>query len=111
PFVFCGFSGQQFSLSFQGPPAVPCTADAQCSTAPFTKCRQRTSGAFGEGPARTITEVGTPVGVCLSDGATHTSTLVSTFCIPPACNVTVAAAAALPGPGAVSPPGDSPFIP
>src|SRR5262249_9228495 len=63
PFFFCGFGGQQFSPSSQGPPPVPCPADAQCSTTPFTKCRQRTSGAFGQGPARTITEVGTPAGV------------------------------------------------
>ena len=111
PFVFCGFCGQQFSPSFQGPPAVPCTADAQCTIAPFTKCRQRTSGAFGQGPARTITEVGTPAGVCLGDGAAHTSTLVSTFCIPPAFNATVDAAADLPGPGAVALPGDAQFIP
>ncbi|TMA50503.1 MAG: hypothetical protein E6J76_11985 [Deltaproteobacteria bacterium] len=108
---FCGFCGQQFSPSFQGPPAVPCTADAQCTIAPFTKCRQRTSGAFGQGPARTITEVGTPAGVCLGDGAAHTSTLVSTFCIPPAFNATVDAAADLPGPGAVALPGDAQFIP
>jgi len=109
--VFCGFCGQQFGPSFQGPPAVPCTADAQCTIAPFTKGRQRTSGAFSQGPARTITEVGTPAGVCLGDGAAHTSTLVSTFCIPPAFNATVDAAADLPGPGAVALPGDAQFIP
>src|SRR5262249_51136204 len=59
PFVFCGFCGQQFSPSFQNPPHA-CTADSQCTTTFFTKCRQRVSGAFGQGPARTITETGSP---------------------------------------------------
>src|SRR5262249_51954411 len=76
PFVFCGFCGQQFSPTFQGPPAKACTADSQCTTSPFTKCRQRTSGAFAQGPARTITETGSASGACLSDGAMHDTTLV-----------------------------------
>jgi len=111
PFVFCGFCGQQFSPSFQGPPAKACTADSQCTTAPFTKCRQRTSGAFGQGPARTISETGSASGACLSDGTLHDTTLVSVFCIPPAFNATVDAAGDLPGPGAVALPGQSQFIP
>ena len=111
PFVFCGFCGQQFSPSFQGPPAKACTADSQCTTAPFTKCRQRTSGAFAQGPARTVSETGSPGGACLSDGAMHDTTLVSVFCIPPAFNATVDAAGDLPSPGAVALPGQSQFIP
>jgi len=111
PFVFCGFCGQAFAPNFQGPPAKACTADSQCTTAPFTRCRQRTSGAFAQGPARTITETGSASGACISDGAPHDTTLVSVFCIPPAFNATVDAAADLPGPGAVSLVGQSQFIP
>ncbi|TMB20633.1 MAG: hypothetical protein E6J71_09300 [Deltaproteobacteria bacterium] len=110
PFVFCGFCGQQFSPSFQGPPAVPCTSDSQCTVAPNTKCRQRNSGAFGQGPARTITSSGSPAGVCIDDGATHASTLVSVFCIPPTFNPTVDGAGDLPGPGAVGLPGESQIV-
>ena len=111
PFVFCGFCGQQFAPNFQGPPAVPCTSDAQCTNTTFPKCRQRTSGAFGQGPARTITENGVPANACISDGAKHNSTLVSVFCIPPAFNATVDSAADLPGPGAVGLPGQAQFLP
>jgi len=109
--VFCGFCGQQFAPNFQGPPAVPCTSDAQCTNAAFPKCRQRTSGAFGQGPARTITENGAPANVCISDGAKHNSTLSSAFCIPPAFNGTVDSAADLPGPGAVGLSGQAQFLP
>jgi hypothetical protein len=101
PFVFCGFCGQQFAPIFQGPPAVACTSDAPCTTAPFTKCRQRNPGAFTVGAARTIIETGSPAG-CIADELPHASKLVSVFCIPPAFNSTVDAAADLPGPGAVA---------
>ena len=111
PFVFCGACGQQFAPTFQGPPAVPCTADSQCTNPSFPKCRQRTSGAFGQGPARTITEAGSPAGVCIADQAQHNSSLVSVFCIPPAFNATVDSAADLPGPGAVALPGHAQLIP
>ena len=111
PFVFCGFCGQQFAPSFQGPPAVPCTSDAQCTTAPNTKCRQRNPGAFGQGPARTITESGSPAGACIADQAQHNSTLSSVFCIPPAFNSTVDSAADLPGPGAVALIGQAQLVP
>src|SRR5205807_3060234 len=87
PFVFYGFCGQQFSPSFQNPPHA-CTADSECTTAPNIKCRQRTSGAFGQGPARTITETGAAPG-CLTDGAAHALTLISVFGIPPSYNPTV----------------------
>jgi hypothetical protein len=111
PFVFCGFCGAQFAPSFQGPPAIPCTADAQCTNTTFPKCRQRNPGAFGQGPARTITEGGSPAGVCIADQAPHSSTLVSVFCIPPSFNTTVDPAADLPGPGAVALPGQAQLIP
>src|SRR5207245_6066985 len=80
PFVFCGFCGQHFTQSFQNPPH-PCTADSQCTAAPNTTCRQRDSGAFDIGPARTITETGVQP-ACLTDGMPHRATLVSVFCIP-----------------------------
>ena len=108
PFVFYGFCGQQFSPSFQNPPHA-CTADSQCTTAPNIKCRQRTSGAFGQGPARTITETGAAPG-CLTDGAPHALTLISVFGIPPSYNATVDASANLPGPGATSLPGTTQLL-
>ena len=108
-FVFFGFCGQQFSPSFQNPPH-PCTADSQCTTGTFTKCRQRTSGAFGQGPARTITATGAAPG-CLTDGAAHPLTLISVFAIPPSYNATVDASADLPGPGATSLPGTTQLLP
>jgi len=108
-FVFFGFCGQQFSPAFQNPPHA-CTADSQCTTSPFLKCRQRTSGAFGQGPARTITATGAAPG-CLTDGAAHPLTLISVFAIPPSFNATVDASADLPGPGATSLPGTTQLLP
>ena len=107
PFVFCGFCGKPTSPSFQGPPAVPCMADADCTDPNFPACRQRDSGAFGQGPARTITENGSPANACIADGTPHTSTLVSVFCIPPTFNGLVDGAGDLPGPGAVALPGST----
>ena len=109
PFVFCGACGQQFSPSFQNPPH-PCTADSQCTTAPFTRCRQRTSGAFTIGPARTITETGVPP-ACLTGGMPHASILAGIFCIPPSYNSTVDAAGDLPGPGAIALTGEAQLLP
>src|SRR5262249_44478896 len=110
PSVSGGFWAQRLARSFKTP-AVACTADTQCTNASFPKCRQRTSGAFGQGPARTITESGSPAGACIADQAQHTSTLVSVFCIPPAFNATVDSAADLPRPGAVALPGQAQLIP
>jgi hypothetical protein len=75
-------------------------------------CTQRTSGAFGPsgGGNHTISETGSPAGD-ITDGAGHTSTLVSTFCIQPTFNATVDAAGSLPGPGAVSLPGTVQLLP
>ncbi|TMA96389.1 MAG: hypothetical protein E6J70_16065 [Deltaproteobacteria bacterium] len=107
-FVFCGFCAN--SVAFQNPP-VPCTSDTNCSAASgFPTCRQRTGGAFGQA-ARTITETGSPAGVCLGDGAAHNATEVSVFCIPPSFNATADAAGDLPGPGAVALPGQTRFLP
>ena len=108
-FVFCGFCGQQFTPAFETPPH-PCTADSQCTNGTFPKCRQRTSGAFGQGPARTISETGAPAGVCIGDSSTNPSTLVSVFCIPASGNSTVDSSADIPGPGAVALPGTSQLL-
>ena len=108
PFRFCGFCGNGFG-KFQNP-AVPCTTDSQCTDATFAFCRQRTSGAFAQGPARTISETGSPAGVCIDDGTSHAAHLVSVFCVPPTFNATVDAAGDLPGPGAVSLTGVSQLI-
>src|SRR2546429_8320500 len=106
PFRFCGFCGNGFG-KFQNP-AVPCTTDSQCTDATFAFCRQRTSGAFAQGPARTISETGSPAGVCIDDGTSHAANLVSVFCVPPTFNATVDAAGDPPAPGAICPPGGSP---
>ncbi len=110
--VFCGFCATNAGV-FQGQatrgPAVPCTSDAQCTTSPFTRCRQRSPGAFGTDlttgfTARTITESGSEAGMCIAEGQ-HEQTLVSIFCIPPTFNGIVDGSADLPGPGAVALPG------
>ncbi|TMA66775.1 MAG: hypothetical protein E6J69_10340 [Deltaproteobacteria bacterium] len=109
-FVFCGYCATQVTGTFQNPPR-PCTSDANCSAASgFPTCRQRTGGAFGQA-ARTITETGSPAGVCLGDGAAHNATEVSVFCVPPSFNATADAAGDLPGPGAVALPGQTRFLP
>ena len=108
-FVFCGFCGQQFSPTFENPPHA-CTADSQCTTGSFTKCRQRTSGAFAQGPARTITETGAQA-ACLTDGLPHAATLSGVFCVPPSYNSTVDAAGDLPGPGAIALIGEAQALP
>ncbi len=103
--VFCGFCATAAGVFSN--PAVPCTSDAQCTTGAFTRCRQRSPGAFSTGvtsfaTARTITEVGEEAGVCLADGQPADATLVSVFCIPPTFNGLVDGSADLPGPGAVA---------
>jgi hypothetical protein len=109
--VFCGFCGSPFSPSFQGPPAVPCTSNAQCTTTPFTACKQRNSGAFTFGEAESIVEMGSQPGTCIDDGLARDSTLVSVFCVPPAFNATVDANGDLPAPGAVALKGQSQLLP
>jgi hypothetical protein len=120
--VFCGFCGSQFGPTFRDPP-MPCTADADCAGvtgcpggAACNWCKQRDSGAFGPSVSPTpgneneITLFGAPAG-CLGNGMPHRSTLVSAFCIPPAYNGTVDSNGDLPGPGAVSLPGEAQIIP
>jgi hypothetical protein len=108
--LFCGFCASQFGVTFQNP-AVACTNNSQCTNASFPSCKQRNSGAFGVGNARTITETGTSANACLADGLAHNATLVSVFCIPPAFNATVDSVGDLPSPGAVSLPGQSQILP
>ena len=108
-FKFFGFCGQSITPAFENPPHA-CTADSQCTTGTFTRCRQRTDGAFGVGPAKTITVTGIAPG-CLTDGAAHNLTLVSIFGIPPSYNTTVDASADLPGPGESSLPGTTQLLP
>jgi hypothetical protein len=119
--VFCGFCADTTGGNpvFNNPPQA-CSADATC---PGTHtgcatlsgdsgcCAQHSNGAFRNAFATTITETGTPAGVSLSDGLPHNSTLVSVFCIPPSYNAIVDPSGELPGPGAVSLPGQSQLIP
>jgi hypothetical protein len=57
-----------------------------------------------------LTETGAP-SACLADGAGHSATLVSIFCITPTFNGLVDGSADLPGPGAVSLPGTAQLLP
>ena len=120
----CGCNPGQACTACGGAPTclgIPCTADADCaSVTNFTKCQQRTAGAFcGIGsPAnpcddvtRTITVTGSPAGALTTGGAAKPATLASIFCIPPSFNSLVDSAADLPGPGAVSLPGVTQALP
>jgi hypothetical protein len=78
--------------------AIACTDDTDC-TVPYESCVQRTPGAFSDA-LTVITVTGSPAGVCVDDGAEHSSTLVSAFCIPPTFDSTIDASWDLPGPGA-----------
>src|SRR5207244_672095 len=99
--VFCGFCRSTTAPNpFRNPPQ-PCHSNAECTTAPFTRCQQRTDGAFGNGLASQITETGAAA-ACLADGAAHPATLVSVFCVPPSYNGLVDSAADIPGPGAIA---------
>jgi hypothetical protein len=65
---------------------------------------QTHTGCFGSGTCRTIIENGTPAGA-VTPGVAAPATLASTFCIAATGNGLVDASADLPGPGAVSLPG------
>ena len=117
PFVFCGFCGARFSATFKQP-AVPCTSDAQCSglagcpgTTACNRCRQRNSGAFGQGSARTINETGAPAGPLATGQAPVPVSFGSVFCIPPTFNQAVDPVADLPGPGATCLQGGAQLLP
>jgi hypothetical protein len=60
---------------------------------------QRHQGAFGDGPATTVVETGSPLLGSLNLFAT---TLAGTFCLPRTGNLVVDANADAPGPGAIS---------
>src|SRR5207249_12141521 len=98
------------TVAFANPPPA-CTADTDRTNGSFTSGRQQSNGAFRNTFATTISETGTPPNVCIADGAKHPATLVSVFCIPPSYNGIVDPSGELPGPGAVSLPGQSQFIP
>jgi hypothetical protein len=108
--VFCGFCGDTFASNFESPPRA-CTADSQCTNPTFPTCKQRAPGAFTVGNARTISLTGSASGTCLADGASHPTTLVSVFCIPPSYDPTVDSVGNLPGPGAVTLPGAAQLLP
>jgi hypothetical protein len=110
--VFCGFCADEFASTFEPTPTA-CDSDSDCSGfASFPKCKQRTSGAFGSGDVRTITETGSPANVCLDTSpGEHPATLVSVFCIPPSFDSTVDSAGDLPSPGAVALPGSVEAVP
>jgi hypothetical protein len=112
--VFCGFCATNAGV-FQNP-AHACTTNGDCTTGTFTKCRQRSGGAFATdllalNTARTLSETGATAGICLADNATHPMTLVSVFCIPPTYNGLVDGSADLPGPGAAALAGDVQLVP
>ena len=109
--VFCGYCfDPDITLSFENPPHT-CTADTDCTNGSFTSCQQQSNGAFRNTFATTVTETGTPPNACIADGADHNATLVSVFCIPPSYDPIVDPSGELPGPGAVSLPGTSKFLP
>jgi hypothetical protein len=112
--TYCAFCRDPDTFAFEGEPtlgpAVPCTSSAECTRAPFTVCQQREDGAFGNTAATTITETGSSGGN-LTDRQPHNATLVSVFCIPPTFSGLVDPAAGLPGPGAVSLPGQAQLVP
>jgi hypothetical protein len=109
--IFCGLCKDPLG-GFQNPPtpANGCTADSQCTSAPFTSCEQNLNGCFGHADCDSITEVGEPAGD-LRTGASKPSTLASVFCIPPAFDSTTDTNGGLPGPGAVSIPGMAQLLP
>ena len=111
--IFCAFCKNPLG-GFQNPPTPPtgCTADSQCTTAPFTSCEQNLNGAFGHADTDSITEIGENA-PNLATAVNHSgpSTLVSVFCIPPAFDSTTDTNGGLPGPGAVSLPGTAQLLP
>ena len=121
--VFCGFCRDAANTGcFEGDPTAerdgcplpagalhPCASDADCPPS-YAACEQRDQGAFHQGTATNISEMGMPAGD-MTDGAAHSSTLVSVFCVPPTFNGAIDAAADLPGPGAVSLPGHAQLLP
>jgi len=110
-FTFCGFCRSAVAPQPFRNPATPCSSNADCTSAPFLRCEQRTDGAYGNGGASTITATGMAPTAPITDGLPHDSTLVSIFCIPPSFNGIVDSAADLPGPGTVSLIGQAQLVP
>jgi hypothetical protein len=120
--VFCGYCRDADETScFEGAPTEQgcppsgglrrCETDADCSQ-PFEACEQKTNGAFMSLTANTLTETGAPAsGGFMTSDPPKASTLVSVFCIPPTFNPAIDASADLPGPGAVSLPGEVSLLP
>src|SRR5439155_1171768 len=82
-----------------------CTMYAGCAgggTQPCTAGKQHSSGAFGGGAARTITENGVPAGAIATGDPPASETIVSVFCVPPTFSGAVDGTGDLPGPGAAS---------
>ena len=98
--AFCGYCFDVFD-TYEAPPR-PCTSNAECTNGSFTSCRQRSSGAFHNASATTLSETGAAPGASMFDGAAHAATLVSLFCVPPSQDILVDAGLLLPGPGAAS---------
>ena len=80
------------------------SADASGNFCPGQGGTPGTPGCFGQPTCRTITENGVPSGP-ISIGVPATGTLASVFCIGATPNGLVNFSADLPGPGAVSLPG------
>jgi len=116
PHVFCGFCSDPSGATFKNP-VVACASDAECAAfttgcaGPCTACKQRTGGAFGSSPVRTITENGAPAGPIATGGAPASQTLVSVFCIPPTFNGSIDSSGDLPGPGAAALQGSIQLLP
>jgi hypothetical protein len=113
PRVFCGFCFDGNISSAYATPPDPCVSDAECAARGdvFDTCRQHNNGAFRNPFATTVTETGSAPGVCIGNGTSQATTLVSVFCIPPSYDPIVDPSGELPGPGAVSLPGTAQFLP
>ena len=113
PRVFCGYCFDANVDSEYANPPDPCVSDAECAARGdnFDTCRQHNNGAFRNPFVTTITETGSSDGECMANGATHATTLVSIFCIPPPFDPIIGPSAELPGPGAISLPGMAQLIP
>ena len=114
--VFCGFCGARTTPDFKNP-AVPCTSDTDCTgikgcpgTTACNTCKQRDSGAFGSGAARTITETGMPAGSLATGQSPAPISFGGVFCIPPTFGI-VDTVGDLPGPGATCVQGEATLLP
>ena len=100
---FCGYCRNSLVYDFKNP-AVSCSSDADCAGLPgFTKCGQRTPGAFTiDDVAHAIVESGAPAGALTVGGPAKPAGLATIGCIPPSFDSGFDYYADLPGPLAVS---------